>query len=369
VRRRAAHRVERPRVEPAPCAVCARRSRACMAVCNAQPLNVAGITNPRILTVPGSAAFGHGTDLAGGTVVLNSWSRHYFADACGPLPSAYGAWQLLGRTFSFDVDLSATGCGCNLALYTASMRQNTVLGTCWGGVSGLYYCDANNVCGVRCDEIDIMEANTHAFHSVAHQHWDGGGQGGGFGGSSGHPGSAYGPSASTIDTARPFRVHTTFDSISGLTAITTALEQEGRRTSWSVAPSHYLTGLDSSTRAGLTIVISYWSSGSNGMGWLDRPPCGDYGTPSCGAATLSNFALTGGASPSPLPPLASPPVPSLPAPSPPPPTPTTPPVCASPASLPTTCTIAAAQRGMACACQAVWVAGCSEPHGVALTCT
>ena len=88
------------------------------------------------------------------------------ADLCESFPASYSAWNLLGRTLSFTVDLSTSGCGCNLAVYTAAMQQNTQVGTCWGGASGHYYCDANQVCGVRCDEIDIMEANKHAFHSV-----------------------------------------------------------------------------------------------------------------------------------------------------------------------------------------------------------
>ena len=330
-----------------------------MASCSTQPLAVAGATpQPRIVTVPGSASMGHNTDLAAGRVVLNMWSRFYLADSCGPLPASYTAWQLLGRTFSFSVELSGTGCGCNLAVYTAEMQTNTQVGTCSDGTSGLYYCDANSVCGVRCDEIDIMEANHRAFHSVAHQWWDGSGRGGGFGGSHGHPGTTYGPGGSVIDTARPFRVHTTFTgggSGGRLSSITTRLEQEGRQTSWSMAPQNYLRGLHSSTNRGLTLVLSYWSSGNNGMWWLDRPPCADYASPTCGAATLYDFAITGGAPPPPLPP---PPLPPLP--------------CAPP--LPTgdvrTCDASAAlSLGRACACSYSWADGCDEaPNGVELVC-
>ena len=86
----------------------------------------------------------------------------------------------MGRSLSFDVDLSSTGCGCNMAVYTAQLRQNPSPGTCPEP-----YCDANAVCGARCDEIDLMEASTHAFHSVAHHATDGNGQGGGIGGSHG----------------------------------------------------------------------------------------------------------------------------------------------------------------------------------------
>jgi len=110
-------------------------------------------------------------------IQLTEWSRIYLSDSCGPLPSSYSAWTLLGRTVSFTVDLSAAGCGCNIAFYLVSMRTNAQEGTCSGGNSGAYYCDANSVCGVRCDELDLMEANSRAFHSVAHHLNDGSGQG------------------------------------------------------------------------------------------------------------------------------------------------------------------------------------------------
>ena len=92
-----------------------------------------------------------------------------------------------------------------MAVYTANMRQNEEVGSC-----GDYYCDANNVCGVRCTEIDLMEANQYAFHSVAHKANDGSGQGNGFGGSKGSKTHIYGPGAGVIDTTRPFSVSSKF---------------------------------------------------------------------------------------------------------------------------------------------------------------
>lgn len=46
-----------------------------------------------------------------------------------------------------------------------------------------YYCDANAVCGVRCAELDLVEANKHAFRATAHRSNDGEGHGSGLGGS------------------------------------------------------------------------------------------------------------------------------------------------------------------------------------------
>merc|ERR1712190_104363 len=123
----------------------------------------------------------------------------------------YVAMNLLGKTMRFDVDLDNAGCGCNVALYLVSMAQNPHVSDCKD-----YYCDANDVCGESCAEIDIMEANTKAWHSTLHTQFDHGGMGAGLGGGDGFMGprdwttSQYGPGAMCIDTNKPFRLSVSF---------------------------------------------------------------------------------------------------------------------------------------------------------------
>ena len=52
-----------------------------------------------------------------------------------PKPSDWALFYLLGKKFSFNVNIASAGCGCNAALYLVSM----------GGQPG--YCDANFVGG------------------------------------------------------------------------------------------------------------------------------------------------------------------------------------------------------------------------------
>ena len=123
--------------------------------------------------------------------------------------SYYGAWPLVGATLSFTVDISQAGCGCNVAAYLVSMAQSTQPGICGGD----YYCDANAVCDVRCDEIDLLEANTNAIHATAHHADDGDGNGAGLGGMGVQEvmsSADYGRGGGKIDTSHPFRVSVSF---------------------------------------------------------------------------------------------------------------------------------------------------------------
>ena len=140
------------------------------------------------------------------------------------------------------------------------------------------------VCGVNCAEIDIQEANKYGWHTTVHTAYDGYGVGGGFGGG---PAGAYtGPrdwtaaeynpvDSTCIDTSSPFRVAVSFprDRESGLLArgINVTLSQNGCRLQTRAGegyatsaadgePNDGVAQLTAALAAGMTPVISYWSS-------------------------------------------------------------------------------------------------------------
>lgn len=132
-------------------------------------------------------------------------------------------------------------------------------------------CDANAVCGVRCEEIDLLEANRHAIHVTLHTAEDGAGRGNGLGGSfgsgAGFDASMYGPGANVVDTAKPFRVAAYFATDDGtangkLRAVAMTLTGDGGASlKFEVSASdEYLAVLSEAIRAGMTPTASYWSS-------------------------------------------------------------------------------------------------------------
>jgi len=84
-------------------------------------------------------------------------------------PDMYYSPKLLGGSLEYDVDLSQSGCSCNAALYLVSMPGKDWNGNASPSQGNDFYCDANKVGGVYCPEMDIMEANTYAWHTTAHK--------------------------------------------------------------------------------------------------------------------------------------------------------------------------------------------------------
>jgi len=210
-----------------------------------------------------------------GSVTAHLDARVYFADSCteGSYDhTKYWGLKLLGRTLKFTTDISGAGCGCNAALYLTSLKQNPEISTC-----NDYYCDANQVCGVSCAEVDIMEANKRAWHSTLHSAQDHSGKGGGFGGGSGWNGprdfnaQQYGPGGSCIDTSMPFNVEVSFPVDAGgqLQAMKVTLTQTGKSCPLGIDLDGYagMAEIHDALDKGMTPIISYWKSGD--MLWMD----------------------------------------------------------------------------------------------------
>jgi len=221
-------------------------------------------------------------------------SRAYFGKECTAgnySNKQYLAENLLGKRFKFTVNVSGAGCGCNVAFYLTNMRQNPHKSECYD-----HYCDANNVCGESCAEIDIMEANQFAWHSTLHTATDHSGVGGGFGGGDSWNGprdwgsAEYGPGASCVDTAAPFDVAVSFpvDSQGALAAMEVTLSQSGKSCPLSVRLGTYegMAELSQALEAGMTPIVSYWAA--NDMLWMDGP-----GTDGQGPCTVDDMDACG----------------------------------------------------------------------------
>jgi len=217
------------------------------------------------------------------TLVPTITGRMYFGEECTPgsySNTNYVAMNLLGRTFSYTINLAGANCGCVAALYLVNMRQNGGPGNCGGD----FYCDANNVCGVRCAEVDIMEANRLVWKTTLHGAWDGVGK------HSELPSSSYGPGSQCINTDFPFQVKATVDGNGGV--IYVALTQGA--CSLSVPPVTY-PGLFGPYKAGMTPVVSYWYPVIPGqsMQWFDGAVCSQYNYNLCARTVqFSNFSVS-----------------------------------------------------------------------------
>ena len=182
------------------------------------------------------------------------------------------------RTLSYTVDLSKVGCACNAALYLVAMPYHDK------SACGDYYCDASFP-HCHCPEMDIQEANTHAWAATPHKctgkkgdytSCDHGGCGKQF------SGSEYGP-GKTIDTNKPFQVSVTLSPSSVV-----KLKQGSE-----MASVHDPCSVNSeSLTDGMVVAISNWGQSGSGMGWLDKDRgCGPNTQCNNGAATWSDLRL------------------------------------------------------------------------------
>jgi hypothetical protein len=233
-------------------------------------------------------------------------SRYYIMTKPGmrssPDRDDFKMFSLMDKTIKYTVDLGGAGCGCNAALYTISMPHAGL------GAANDWYCDANNIGGQACPEMDLSEMNTNTHKTVMHgctTPW------------SEENCDKWGPAPNTfnggafqrganIDSTKPFTVEHQFS----WTQVTTTITQNGRVESRTM---HGLNtemgmphlkgrpnGMSEALRDGQVIAISFW--GSEDMSWLDgcNPPNGGpgsfkgYGNPdSCAAFwTVSDITVT-----------------------------------------------------------------------------
>mmetsp|Transcript_45067 Transcript_45067/g.130408 ORF Transcript_45067/g.130408 Transcript_45067/m.130408 type:complete len:424 (-) Transcript_45067:279-1550(-) len=233
-------------------------------------------------------------------------SRAYFASTCtaGVYDNKqYLALDLRGKTFRYTTDMSKAGCGCNAALYLTNLAQNDRPSEC-----GDHYCDANDVCGESCAEIDIQEGSRVAWHSTLHTSADHTGLGKGIGG--GGPGWSgprdwsaedYGPGGRCVDTNFPFNVSAYFpvDDQGKLEAMEITLGQAGRECLLWTRVGGYsgMAELDAALAKGMTPIVSYWSSDEmlwmDGKGMDSQGPCWKDLPDRCGEAVrFYGFSVT-----------------------------------------------------------------------------
>jgi len=229
-----------------------------------------------------------GIRINGNALTVEHDRRLYLAGTCANDfgPNIFKSLMLLDKTFSFTADLSQVGCGCNAALYLVAMpaynQQNQPDPTKCGD----YYCDANNVCGVYCPEMDIFEANNRALAVTPHRcsapqgkYYPSCDRGGCGLNTYRMNNQAYGPGGNfIINTQSPFRVSMSFTTSGGsLNNITTVLSQNGKTYRFMHGDSNcgggYLESLTDAFKQGFVVAISYWGDLGSGMSWLDVPPC------------------------------------------------------------------------------------------------
>jgi hypothetical protein len=192
-----------------------------------------------------------------------------------------------------------------------------------------WYCDANDVGGEACPEIDLLEMNQHALHTTMHSckhpyskaNCDGGGYGARWergidtledcGPPPGVVGKwrgllppqpfvlvRFGQGASdfgvgpsfTIDTSRPFELAFAFQrqgSHIGLAINVSQVTGTERRTIHGGIED--CSSVQQPLAQGMVLVFSFW--GSTSMGWLDSPPCSSDPATCPSQVTFSNLTL------------------------------------------------------------------------------
>ena len=84
-------------------------------------------------------------------------------------PGMYFDFPLLDHRLQYTVDLSKVGCSCNAALYFLKMPGYDASQQPDPSDWKNYYCDADQVAGEFCPDMDVAEANRYTMASTAHK--------------------------------------------------------------------------------------------------------------------------------------------------------------------------------------------------------
>lgn len=229
----------------------------------------------------------------GGRVYLGDSNSGYIS------PESFYNMPLLGKKLSFDVDMSQVECGCNGALYFTTMPAYRADQQPQPGKNGEYYCDANDVGGTYCPEMDVMEANKYAMASTAHTcqyvppHYYSSCDRGGCGRNVLDADyNGYGP-GKRIDTNKPFSFSVSF--ITGgngrLSTVRNVFSQGYERVQFDSCNPDYLQWMGMSL-PGIVMSVSLWEA-NGGMGWLDgKSGCNENCNLANSQVTFSNIELT-----------------------------------------------------------------------------
>ena len=220
-------------------------------------------------------------------------------------PDMFVKYNLEGATVSFTADYSGLSCSCNGAFYFVTMPALDSNGDATGGEYGNYYCDANDVNGEWCWEMDVMEANMYTSATTPHKCYQTPGSVTYSCDTAGCPtncyydnNSGFCPSSScVINTKNSFDFSIEF----GSSQYSVTMSQNGENFNFDACTSssyhydsNYISDMNTALSYGMTLVLSSWGSTYSTMSWLDSMTgcTGDCDT--TGTLTFSDISITSG---------------------------------------------------------------------------
>jgi hypothetical protein len=210
--------------------------------------------------------------------------RTYLVRGCPQsfTPTMYAPeFSFLDKTLSYTVDLSKVPCACNAALYLVAAPGYDANQHPFPSQSEDYYCDANQVGGDYCPEMDIMEANNMAMQITPHKcdspqglHYNNCDRGGCGLNTHRLNATAFGPGRDfAINTQAPFRVSTSFSTDTIKTVLAQGSQSFVVTHNSNTCGSSYLPSLSATLKQGMVITFSVWGDTGSTMSWMDVPPC------------------------------------------------------------------------------------------------